>query len=72
LTVSYTGKFNVILIRVSVGLQKSDYVHVKSLHPVPSHPGNTVLQNCTGSVPMYYSTCTHVQNITLEAYQLQK
>jgi len=72
LTVSYAGKFNIILIIVSVGLQKSDYVHVESLHPIPSHPGNTVLQNCTDSVLMCYSTCTHVWNITLEAYQLQK
>jgi hypothetical protein len=71
LTVSYTGKLNIILIRVAVGLQKSHYMHVKSLHPVTSDPGNSVLQKCTDSVPVCYSTCMHVWNITLEAYQLQ-
>ena len=53
-----------------MGFQKSDFVHVKTLHPVTSQPGNTVLQKCSDSVPMCYSTCTHARNIGLEAYKL--
>jgi len=41
---AYVGIFNVILIGVLVGLQKSDCLNRQSLYPGTSNPGNTVLQ----------------------------
>jgi hypothetical protein len=41
---AYVGIFNVILMGVLVGLQKSNFLHRQSLYPGTSNPGNTVLQ----------------------------
>lgn len=54
-------------MRASVGLQKFNFVHVKTLHPGTSHPRNAVLQKCTDFVPLCYSTWSHVRNVVLEA-----